>query len=40
MNDLEFASCADDSTPFFVSVDLSEVVLKLQNPSKNTLQIV
>ena len=34
MNDVEFASYADDSTPFFVGDDLNYVILKLQNASK------
>ena len=29
MNDVEFASYADDNTPFFVGVDLSDIILKL-----------
>ena len=29
MNDVEFASYADDNTPFFVSDDLNDVILKL-----------
>ena len=33
MNDVEFASYADDNTPFFVGGDLN-VILKLQNASK------
>ena len=33
MNDVEFASYADDNTPFFVGDDLN-VILKLQNASK------
>ena len=34
MNDVEFASYADDNTPFFVGHDLNAVLLKLQNTSK------
>ena len=34
MNDVEFASYADDNTPFFVEDDLNDVILKLQNASK------
>ena len=34
MNDVEFASYADDNTPFFVGDDLNDVILKLQNASK------
>ena len=29
MNDVEFASYADDNTPFFVGDDLSDIILKL-----------
>ena len=29
MNDVEFASYADDNTPFFVGDDLNDVILKL-----------
>ena len=36
MNDVEFASYADDNTHFFVGDDLSHVILKLLNVS-NTL---
>ena len=36
MNDVEFASYADDNTPFFVGDDLNDVILKF----KNTLQMV
>ena len=39
-NDVEFASYADDNTPFFVGDDLSDAILKLRNASKNTLQLV
>ena len=35
MNDVDFASYADDSTPFFVANDLDEVIYKLQNASKS-----
>ena len=34
MNDVEFASDADDNTPFCVGNDLSDVILKLQYASK------
>ena len=34
MNDVEFASYADDNTPFFVGDDFNDVILKLQNASK------
>ena len=40
MNDVEFASYADDNTPFFVGDDLNDVILKLQKCFKNTLQMV
>ena len=36
MNDVEFASYADDNTPFFVGDDLNDVILKF----KSTLQMV
>ena len=34
MNDVEFASCGYDNTPFFVGDDLKDVILKLQIASK------
>ena len=34
MKDAEFASYADDNTPFFVGYDLSDAILKLKNASK------
>ena len=34
MNDVEFASYADDNTPFFVGDDLNDVILKLKNAPK------
>ena len=34
MNNVEFASYADDSTPFFVVDDFNDVILKWQNASK------
>ena len=34
MNDVEFASYADDNTPFFVGDDLNDAILKLQNASE------
>ena len=34
MNDVEFASYADDNTPFFAGDDLNDAILKLQNASK------
>ena len=40
MNGIEFASYADDNTPFFVGDDLNDVILKLQKCFKNTLQMV
>ena len=37
MNDVDFASYADDNTPFFVGNDL-EVIFKLQSASKTLFQ--
>ena len=34
MNDVDFASYADDNTPFFVGDDIDEVILKMQNVSE------
>ena len=34
MNDADFASYANDNNLFFVSDDLNDVLLKLQNASK------
>ena len=34
MNDVDFASYADDNTPFFVGNDIDEVILKMQNASE------
>ena len=34
MNNVELASYADDNTPFFMSDNLSDVILKLENASK------
>ena len=34
MNDVEFASYADDKTPFSVGDDLNDAILKIQNASK------
>ena len=34
VNEVEFASYADDNIPFFVGDDLNDVILKLQNASK------
>ena len=38
MNNIEFASYADDNTPFFASGDLSDVIMKLQNASKTLFE--
>ena len=38
MNDEDFASYADDNTPFFVGNDLDEVIFKLQNASITLFQ--
>ena len=38
MNDVDFASYADDNTPFFVGNDLDEVIFKLQNASITLFQ--
>ena len=35
MNDVEFASYADDNIPFFVGDDLNDVILKFQNASNS-----
>ena len=34
MNDIGFASYADDDTPFIVGEDIGDVIFKLQNASK------
>ena len=34
MNDIDFASYANDNTPFFVGSDLHKVIFKHQNSSK------
>ena len=34
MDDVDFASYADENTSFFVGDDLNDVILKLQNASK------
>ena len=34
MNDVDFASYANDNNLFFVSDDLNDILLKLQNASK------
>ena len=39
MNDVEFASYANDNTPFFVGDDLNDVILKLQNASKTLFKL-
>ena len=38
MNDVDFASYADDNTPSFVGNDLDEVIFKLQSASKTLCQ--
>ena len=38
MNEVDFASYADDNTPFFVGNDLDEVIFKLQSVSKTLFQ--
>ena len=38
MNEVDFASYADDNTPFFVGNDLDEVIFKLQSASKTLFQ--
>ena len=38
MNEVDFASYADDNTPFFVGNDLDEVIFKLQSASKTLSQ--
>ena len=38
MNDVDFASYADDNTPFLVGNDLDEVIFKLQNASITLFQ--
>ena len=38
MNDVDFASYADDNTPFFVNNDLDEVIFKLHSASKTLFQ--
>ena len=40
MNDVDFASYADDNTPFFVGNDLDEVIFKLQNASITLFSVV
>ena len=38
MNDVDFASYADDNTPFFVNNDLDEAIFKLHSASKTLFQ--
>ena len=38
MNDKDFASYADDNTPFIVGEDISDVIFKLQNASETIFQ--
>ena len=38
MNDIEFASYADDNTPYIVGNDVQDVILKLQNASCTLFQ--
>ena len=38
MNNVDFASYADDNTPFFVGKDLDDIISKLQNASKTLFQ--
>ena len=38
MNDVDFASYADDNTHFFVGDNLNDVILKLQNASNKLLK--
>ena len=38
MNEVNFASYADDNTPFFVGNGLDEVIFKLQSYSKTLFQ--
>ena len=38
MNDIDFASYADDNTPFIIGEDIGDVIFKLQNASKTLLQ--
>ena len=38
MNEVYFASYADDNTPFFVGNDLAEVIFKLQSALKTLFQ--
>ena len=38
MNNVDFASYADDNTHFFVGKDLDDIISKLQNASKTLFQ--
>ena len=38
MNEVGFASYADDNTPFFVGNNLDEVIFKLESASKTIFQ--
>ena len=38
MNEVDFASYADDNTPFFIGEDVDDVISKLQNASKTLFQ--
>ena len=38
MNDIDFASYAEDNTPFIVGEDISDDIFKLQNASKTLFQ--
>ena len=38
MNDIDFASYADDNTPFIIGEDIGDVIFKLQNASKTLFQ--
>ena len=38
MNNVDFASYADDNTPYFIGKDLDDVISKLQNASKTLFQ--
>ena len=38
MNDIDFASYADDNTPFLLGEDIGDVIFKLQNASKTLFQ--
>ena len=38
MNGIDFASYADDNTPFIIGEDIGDVIFKLQNASKTLFQ--